>query len=168
MNITNIQKELSVFHHMFYSWNKIFNWFKNIKPLLCSIKCAWSRATKGYCTHDVWATYKHISALLICELNELLQKSPIISSLPVGERDQVLKQTRDYLYNGYVDLSNRDNFNEVINYFLLDNGLRMDLQSAWNTYLVDQVFVKTVKKWQQEQTRLGLQNVCRYFYELWY
>lgn len=47
-------RPLNVFSFGYYSWHYPKNWFSNIKQFFVNIKYAFQRATKGYCSYDIW------------------------------------------------------------------------------------------------------------------
>jgi len=64
--------ELNVFHKDTYgSWKYPKNWLKNIEQFFYNTKCAWQRATKGYCSRDVWSLDTYLLNLLHFTIRDL-------------------------------------------------------------------------------------------------
>ena len=67
-----MKNELNVFHYGYHS-HKPKYWFSNIKQFFTNIKYAYQRATKGFCTHDVWDLDTYYARLISSSLKEFRQ-----------------------------------------------------------------------------------------------
>lgn len=61
---------LSVWHYGIYSHAPRF-WWENIKMFFQNIRFAWQRATKGYCSYDVWDLDAHLCYVIRDTLRRL-------------------------------------------------------------------------------------------------
>lgn len=63
-----MKNQLNVFKLGYYSWRHPFNWPHNIRNFFRTIKWGWQRATKGYCTWDLWDLDAHLLQLIPASL----------------------------------------------------------------------------------------------------
>lgn len=98
-----MKNQLNVFTLGYDSWRRPHNWPHNIKNFFRTIKWAWQRATKGYCTWDLWDLDAHLIQLLPTALRDF-KKDNIghPAELTPEEWDKTIDEMIDHFEKAYL------------------------------------------------------------------
>lgn len=184
---------LNVFKFGYMSWKYPRNWFNNIKQFFCNIKYAYQRATKGYCTYDIWDIDTFHTNLIIDALTQFKKDTNgypfVLESNELDENGEekwnaILDEMIAHFAN-YRDTDIIDNNEYADDYFKrIDNATETGINEKWLHFMrvnedklsnEDHAMreqyrnkMKELAEYRKNELELGMQLLTKWYDNLWW
>ena len=184
-----MSNNLNVFKYGYNNW-KPRNWFSNCKQFFCNCKYAWQRATKGYCTYDVWDIDDFHTGLMIAMLTKFKQDNNGYPSVFADDEngaekwDAIIEEMILHFTN-YRDAETvypnefEDEYFAMLNrhteHGIDDKGFRYqktnEKQFTDSEQKLQENYLQKAKEcaaWKQKELDAGLALFCKWYQDLWW
>lgn len=158
-------KQLNVFTYGMRPWKLRF-WFHNIKCFFINIGYAWSRATKGYCSYDLWDLSDFYSWLFVHSLEDFRKSAVSAPYEYYDNENDSIEPWRDYLREMRLHFYNSIEENEVLKneisiYDVVGLGYEELSEAYWNRE-------KEISNWRESELKKGLEMMEKVWPSLWW